>query len=65
MRTARLTLRHLQHLASTAGESVVVPVEVLDDLVADLTSLATYEQRVTSALPPITDVDTLMPDGSF
>ena len=42
-----------------------MPVQVVDDLVADLTSLATYEERVASALPPITDVDTLMPDGSF
>jgi hypothetical protein len=53
MRTARTTLQHLQHLAHCAGESVVVPVEVLDDLVADLGSLAAYEERVACAFPSL------------
>ena len=53
MRTTRTTLQHLQHLAVSAGDAVVVPVEVLDDLVADLASLATYEERVANALPSL------------
>jgi hypothetical protein len=53
MRTARATLQHLRHLAVNAGETVNVPVAVLDDLVADLASLATYEERVASALPSL------------
>lgn len=53
MRTARATLQHLQHLqhlAVNAGDTVAVPVAVLDDVVADLASLATYEERVANAL---------------
>lgn len=53
MRTARSTLQHLRHLAVNAGEAVLVPVEVLDDLVADLASLATYEERIANALPSL------------
>ena len=57
MRTARTTLQHLQHLAHCAGEAVLVPVQVVDDLVADLTSLATYEERVADALPSLDNGD--------
>jgi hypothetical protein len=53
MRTARSTLQHLQHLAMNAGEAVLVPIAVVEDLVADLDSLATYEERVACALPSL------------